>query len=205
MQRSLTTPSSHNNYINRTKEVPINTNRLNETQKVWLSMFADELTKLVKNFKDGDDICSKQVLNVLRQIDKYIRRYPNPQDAAKAMSYTGRINHGRDESIQRGEGVRRKRIVGQFPMHNTEGGDSIAVDLIDRNAIDPATQAADRDECRRAVGQLPAVVAEGVALTSVFGFDQGEAATRMGISRPYLSRKMKKAEREMRDGGNDTA
>lgn len=168
-------------------------------------MFADELAKLVKNFKDGDDICSKQVLNVLRQIDKYIKRYPNPQDAAKAMSYTGRINHGRDESIQRGEGVRRKRIVGQFPMHNTEGGDSIAVDLIDRNAIDPATQAADRDECRRAVGQLPVVVAEGVALTSVFGFDQGEAATRMGISRPYLSRKMKKAEREMRDGGNDTA
>ena len=168
-------------------------------------MFADELAKLVKNFKDGDDICSKQVLNVLRQIDKYTKRYPNPQDAAKAMSYTGRINHGRDEAIQRGEGVRRKRIVGQFPIHSTEYGDSIAVDLIDRNAIDPATQAADRDECRRAVGQLPAVVAEGVALTSVFGFDQGEAATRMGISRPYLSRTMKKAEREMRDGRNDKA
>jgi DNA-directed RNA polymerase specialized sigma24 family protein len=168
-------------------------------------MFADELAKLVKNFKDGDDICSKQVLNVLRQIDKYVKRYPNPQDAAKAMSYTGRINHGRDEAIQRGEGARRKRIVGQFPIHSTEDGDSIAVDLTDRNAIDPATQAADRDECRRAVGQLPAVVAEGVALTSVFGFDQGEAATQMGISRPYLSRTMKKAEREMRDGRNDKA
>ena len=166
-------------------------------------MFADELAKLVKNFKDGDDICSKQVLNVLRQIDKYAKRYPNPQDAAKAMSYTGRINHGRDESIQRGEGVRRKRIVGQFPMHNTEGGDSIAVDLIDRNAIDPATRAADRDECRRAVNQVPTVVATGVALTAILGYDQGEAATQIGISRPYLWRKMKKAEREMRDGRID--
>lgn len=166
-------------------------------------MFADELSKLVKNFKNGDDICSKQVLNVLRQIDKYIKRYPNPQDAAKAMSYTGRINHGRDEAIQRGEGARRKRIVGQFPIHSTEDGDSIAVDLVDRNAIDPATRAADRDECRRAVGQIPKVVATGVALTAILGYDQGEAATQMGISRPYLSRKMKKAGREMREGRID--
>jgi DNA-directed RNA polymerase specialized sigma24 family protein len=161
--------------------------------------------KLVKNFKDGDDICSKQVLNVLRQIDKYIERYPNPQHAAKAMSYTGRINHGRDEAIQRGEGVRRTRIVGQIPMHNTLDGESIAVDLVDCNAIDPAIKAADRDECRRAVDQIPTVVATGVALTAVFGFDQGEAATQMSISRPYLSRTMKKSEREMRDGRKDAA
>ena len=122
---------------------------MTETQIFWLSAFADELAKLSKNFKDGDDICSKQVLNVLRQIEKYIKRYPNPQHAAKAMSYTGRINHGRDEAIQRGEGVRRTRIVGQFPMHNTIDGDLFAVDLIDRNAIDPAKHLVDRDECRR--------------------------------------------------------
>jgi DNA-directed RNA polymerase specialized sigma24 family protein len=205
MPRTYATPSSHNNYINRTKEVPINTNRLTTEQIVWISMLADELSKLVKNFKDGDDICSKQVLNVLRQIDKYIKRYPNPQDAAKAMSYTGRINHGRQEAIQRGEGARRKRVVGQFPIHNTEDGDSIAVDLVDRNAIDPATQAADRDECRRAVEQMPTVAAQGVALTAGYGFDQGEAATQMGISRTYLSRTMKKSEREMRDGRNCAA
>ena len=166
-------------------------------------MFADELAKLVKNFKDGDDICSKQVINVLRQIEKYTKRYPNPQDAAKAMSYTGRINHSRQEAIQRGEGVRRTRIVGQFPTHNTEDGESIAVDLMDRNAIDPETQAVDRDECCRAVRQLPPVVAKGVALTSVFGFDQGEAAEQIDVSRPYLSRTMKKSEREMRDGRQD--
>ena len=168
-------------------------------------MFADELAKLVKNFNDGDDICSKQVLNVLRQIEKYSERYPNPQDAAKAMSYTSRINHGRDEAIQRGEGVRRKRIVGQFPMHNTEDGDSIAVDLIDRNAIDPAMQAVDRDECRRAVDQIPKVVAAGVALTAVIGFDQGEAAKRIGVGRTHLSRAMNQSEREMRDDQRDAA
>ena len=132
-------------------------------------------------------------------------KYPNPQDAVKAMRFTARINFGRDEAIQRGEGVRRTRIVGQFPMHNTEDGESIAVDLMDRNAIDPATQTADRDECRRAVEQLRPVVAKGVALTAVFGFDQGEAAEQIDVSRPYISRMMKKSEREMRDGRQDMA
>jgi DNA-directed RNA polymerase specialized sigma24 family protein len=121
------------------------------------------------------------------------------------MSYTGRINHGRDEAIQRGEGVRRTRIVGQFPMHNTEDGDSFAVDLIDRNAIDPAMQAADRDECRRAVDQIPTVVAAGVALTAVFGFNQGEAAKQIEVGRTHLSRAMKQSEREMREGREDAA
>ena len=74
---------------------------------------------------------------------------------------------------------------------------------MDRNAIDPATQAADRDECRRAVRQLPPVVAKGVALTAVFGFDQGEVAEQIDVSRPYISRMMKKSEREMREGRED--
>ena len=121
------------------------------------------------------------------------------------MSYTGCINHGRDKAIQRGEGVRRTRIVGQFPIHNTEDGDSIAVDLIDLNAVDPVKQAADRDECRRVVGQLRPVVATGVALTAVFGFNQGEAAKQIEVGRTHLSRAMKQSEREMRDGQRDAA
>jgi DNA-directed RNA polymerase specialized sigma24 family protein len=144
-------------------------------------------------------------LIVLKQLDKHMGKYPNPHDAVKAMRFTARMNFGRGEAIQRGEGVRRTRIVCHFPMHNTNDGDSFAVDLIDRDAIDPAMQAADRDECRRAVDQIPTVVATGIALTAVFGFDQGEAATQMGISRPYLSRTMKKSEREMRDGQRDAA
>ncbi len=132
-------------------------------------------------------------------------KYPNSQDAVKAMRFTARVNFGRDEAIQRGEGVRRTRIVGQFPMHNTIDGDSFAVDLIDLNAVDPAKQAADRDECRRVVGQLRPVVAAGVALTAVFGYDQGEAAKQIEVGRTHLSRAMKQSEREMRDGQKDAA
>jgi DNA-directed RNA polymerase specialized sigma24 family protein len=189
----------------RTKEVPINNIRMTQAEMVWLTEFADDLKKRVARFKDGDDICSKQVLNVMFQIKKYMERYPKPEDAAKAMSFTGRINHGRDEAIQRGAGARHERIVGGFPKGETEDGDEISFDLIDRNAVDPAMQAADRDECRRAVSQLPAVVAKGVALTSVFGFDQGEAASKIGVGRTHLSRTMKKTQGEMRRGRNEAA
>ncbi len=205
MQRNPITPSSHNNYINRTKEVPINTNRLTETQSIWITTFEFELGKKVAQFKNGGDICHDQVLIVLKQLDKYMGKYPNPQDAVKAMRFTARMNFGRGEAIQRGEGVRRTRAVNQFPVRATEDGERVFVDLIDRNAIDPAMQAADRDECRRAVDQIPTVIATGFALTAVFGFDQGEAATQMGISRPYLSRTMKKTEREMSDGQQKAA
>ena len=132
-------------------------------------------------------------------------KYPNPQDAVKAMRFTARVNFGRDEAIQRGEGRRRTRKVGQFPTRETADGKKVVVDLADRNAIDPATQAADRDECRRAVDQLRPVVATGVALTAVFGFDQDEAAKQIGVGRTYLSRTMKKSERVMRNGQQDAA
>ena len=163
---------------------------MTETQSIWITTFEFELGKRVAQFKNGGDICHDQVLIVLKQLDKYVGKYPNPQDAVKAMRFTARMNFGRDEAIQRGEGVRRTRIVGQFPMHNTKDGDSIAVDLVDHNAIDPAMQAADRDECRRAVHQLRPVVAAGVALTAVFGYDQGEAAKQIDFGRTHLSRAM---------------
>ena len=121
------------------------------------------------------------------------------------MRFTARINFGRDEAIQRGEGVRRTRIVDTFPTRESENGEKLAVDLMDRNAIDPATQAADRDECRRAVEQLRPVVAAGVALTAVFGFDQGEAAKQLGVGRTQISRAMNKSQREMRDDQKDAA
>ena len=179
--------------------------QLTELERVWLTDFSNELGKKVKSLKDGEDIRQKQTLNVLRQIEKFMGAYPNPQDAAKAMSFTARINYGRDEAKQRGEGVRHSRFVGQFPTRKNDDGETVVIDLEDLQAVDPATQAVIRDECRRAVNQLRPVVATGVALTAVFGFDQGEAAKQIGVGRPYLSRTMKKSEREMRDGQQDAA
>ena len=176
---------------------------MTEEQSTWLTAFADELGKRVKNFKDGDDIRQEQVLNVLWQIKKYIERYPNPRDAAKAMSFTARINFGRDEAIERGEGVRRNRYVGQFPTRLNDDGEEVAIDLVDRTAIDPETQAADRDLCRQAIKEIKPIAATGLALTAICGYDQSSAADIAGVTRPYISRQMKQAERSMQSNRQD--
>ncbi len=201
----------HNDYVKgypnlrpiEPKEAPINTNRMTEEQSTWLTAFANEMLTLVKKFKDGDEICQKQVLNVSLQIKKYIERYPNPRDAAKAMSYTGRINHGRDEAIERGEGVRRNRYVGQFPTRLTDDGEEVAIDLVDRHAIDPATQAVDRDFCRQAIKEIKPIAATGLALTAICGYDQGSAAAIAGVTRPYISRQIKQTVRNMQSNRQD--
>ena len=191
--------------LSNLRRFPINTNRLTEAQSVWITAFEHELSKQVKQFKNSGDICHDQVLIVLKQIEKYMGKYPNPQGAVSAMRFTARVNFGRNEAIQIGSGVRRKRLVGPFPTRITDDGEEVAIDLVDRNAIDPATHVADRDECLRAVDQLPTVVATGVALTAVFGFDQREAAKQIGVGRTYLSRKMKNSKRAICAGQHDAA
>ena len=146
---------------------------MTEEQSTWLTAFADELGKRVKNFKDGDDIRQEQVLNVLWQIKKYIGRYPNPRD------------------------------VGQFPTRLNDDGEEVAIDLVDLNAIDPETQAADRDLCRQAIKEIKPIAATGLALTAICGYDQGSAAAIAGVTRPYISRQMKQAERSMHSNRQD--
>ena len=171
--------------------------RLTELEKVWITSFAYELGRLLKGKKSGDDICSKQVLKVLEQIKNMTIRYPNPRDAAKAMSFTASINFGRQEAIQRGEGVNHTRVVGQFPTRLLDHGGVRAVDLVDRFAVNPETQAVNRDLCRREISKMKPVVARGIELTTVNGFNQGEAAEIIGVTRPYLSRQIKQYEQTM--------
>lgn len=168
---------------------------LNESERVWITSFAYELGRLLKGKKSGDDICSKQFVDVLRQIEKYMGRYPNPRDAAKAMSFTAVINFGRQEAIQRGEGVNHTRVVGQFPTRLVDHGGVQAIDLVDRFAVNPEIQAVNRDLCRREISKIKPVVARGLELNAVHGFNQGEAAAIIGVTRPYLSRQIKQHQR----------
>ena len=179
-------------------------NQLNEIQMAWITAFADELGRLLKGHS-AEDCLSRQVVNVLVQIERYMRQFPKPADAAAAMHFSCKVDYQRDEAKQRGEGVRHSRVVGQLTRASDDTGVITEFDIVDKSAIDPATQAVDRDECRRAVDQIPTVVATGVALTAVFGFNQGEAAKQIEVGRTHLSRAMKQSEREMRDGRKDAA
>ena len=172
---------------------------LTKLEKVWITSFAYELGRLLKGKKSDDDICSKQVVDVLRQIEKFMGRYPNPQDAAKAVRFTATINYGRQEAIQRGEGVNHTRVVEQFPTRLLDHGGVRAVDLVDRFTVNPETQAVIRDLCRREISKIKPVVARGLELNAVQGFNQAEAAKIIGVTRTYLSRQIKQYERTMQD------
>ena len=171
------------------------TQKANESQNFWITIFADELGRLLQGKSSGEDICSRQVINVLTQIDKFIARYPNALDCAKAMCYTCIIDFGRDEARQSGKGSRYGRVVESLTRANDDGGFH-TIDIADLSATDPEAQAIARDLCRQEISKLKPVVAMGVELTAQ-GFNQVEAAAKIGVSRTYISRQMKQSQREM--------
>ena len=165
-------------------------------------MFATELGRLLKGRVSGEDICSRQVINVLTQIDKFIERYPSASSCAAAMFYTCTVDYGRDEAKQSGRGVRFGRVVEPLTRVTEMGFET--VDIEDKGVIDPEAQAIARDLCRREISKLKPVVAKGIELV-VQGFNQAEAADEIGVTREYLSRQMKQSEREMQRANKPAA
>jgi len=178
--------------------------KLNESQCVWISIFGDELGRLLKG-PTAEDCLSRQVVNVLLQVDRYMAQYPNPREAAKKMRYSCIIDYGRDEGRQRGEGSRHGRKVDQFPTRFSEDTGIQAIEIEDTLAISPEVQAVNRDLCRREMSKVKPVVAMGIQLTAVDGFTQAEAAKILGVTRTYISRAMKQSEREMKRANNSAA
>lgn len=171
-------------------------------QSVWITKFANELSETQRGRQDGGDICNTQIVKVLQHIEKFMEKFPNPVDAVVAMSYTAKINFLRDEAIHRGEGVRRGRKVEKFPTLVSSSGEEIEIDLVDRSAADPETEAIIRDQCRRAVAIIRPIVAIGLVLTTIVGLNQSQAAEKMNITRTYLSRQIKQSQRQMRKSKN---
>ena len=86
-------------------------------------------------------------------------------------------------------------MVESLTRANVDGGFH-TIDIADLSATDPEAQAIARDLCRQEISKLKPVVAMGVELTAQ-GFNQVEAAAKIGVSRTYISRQMKQSQREM--------
>lgn len=174
--------------------------KINESNSVWITSFDREIRRELRGQNACDDVCSTRLIYVLENIDKFMARFPNPKDAVRAMSSNAKNDYWRSESKQRGEGVRRGRKVGQLPSILSFSGQAVAVDIIDHRAIDPELQAIARDECNRILKGVKPVVAKGMVLTAVAGYDQSEAADRIGVSRGYLCKQVKQFKNEVKRG-----
>ena len=198
----FTTPIWHDLYVDgsgrrpdRAKEVPMKTNQADEQRGVWITTFDRELRCAYSRQREGEDICSRRLVLVLENLEKFMGDYPNPINAVYAMVGTAKVDYWRDDAKQRGEGVQRGRVVQQFPTRVSESGQYIQVDLIDHRAIDPEIQAIQRDACMRLLKEVKPVVAKGLVLTAIAGYDQGTAAAQIGVTRTYLCRQIKQFHR----------
>ncbi|MFZ9786709.1 MAG: hypothetical protein ACO3DV_09715 [Ilumatobacteraceae bacterium] len=69
--------------------------------------------------------------------------------------------------------------------------------MVDHYAVDPEVQAIQRDACRRLLEEAKPVVAKGLVLTAIGGYDQAVAAEKIGVTRPYLCRQIKQFHRAL--------
>lgn len=169
--------------------------KVNESNSVWVTTFDREFRRELRGQNASDDVCSSRLIYVLENIEKVMARFPNPLDAVRAMSFNAKNDYWRSEAIQRGEGVRRGRKVGQLPYKLSYSGEPVAVDIIDHRAINPELTAIQRDECTRILKGVKPVVAKGMVLTAVAGYDQSDAAEQIGVTRTYLCRQIKQFQR----------
>ena len=171
------------------------TKKADEQRGVWITNFDRQLRLACSRQHEGDDICSRKLLHVLENLEKFMSDFPNPTNAVYAVVRTAKVDFWREDARQRGEGVQRCRVVQQLPTRVVEGGHHVQVDLVDLRAVDPEMQAIQRDACIRLLEEAKPVVAKGLALTAIEGYDQATAAEKAGVTRPYLCREIKQFQR----------
>ena len=180
-------------------------NILTEAQASYLAEFDAGIARCLGARRDARDIGSRAVVEVATRIDDSMRKHRDPRVLARRMYNNSAKDYWRRDAAQRGEGARRTRKVVAFPSRINETGDEQVIDIIDRHAINPETQAILRAECRVAIAHISPVAAKGFMLTAIAGYNQGEAAKFVGVTRPYLSRLIKQSAQNMQQTRKRTA
>jgi len=172
-------------------------NILTEAQASYLAEFDAGIAFCLGSRRDARDIGSRAVVEVASRIDDSMRKHPDPRVLARRMCNNTEKDYWRRDAAQRGEGARRTRKVVTFPTRISVTGGEQVIDIIDRHAINPEAQTILRAECREAIAQISPVAVKGILLTAIAGYNQGEAAEFVGVTRPYLSRLMKQSAQTM--------
>lgn len=180
----------------------MNKQELSKVEEMWVIEFDREFRRVMKRQSAGEDISGDETVDVLQNVRQIMARFPDPARAVGAMNFTARVNYERKQAKQRGEGLRHRRIVQQFPTQVSNNGRPVPVDIIDHRAMNPETGAILRDECKRFLSDMKPVVAKGFVLTAIAGFDQADAAKKIGVTREYLCRQMKQSRNAILESEN---
>jgi RNA polymerase sigma factor (sigma-70 family) len=179
----------------------------------YLGAVRAELVRLLSRTRsafDADDVASGVCERVWVRIAFYVERYPNPVVLAAAVLHNAVIDFDRNQNSQRGAGAHAvthadgtmstKRIV--LSGDAARGDNEVAVwevvpadgESLDDRVIAALDAAA---EVARLVVGLPESSREMLALVAE-GYSQGEVATRLGVTRETVNRRVNQIRQTVR-------
>jgi len=194
---------NHNKKENAaTKITPLNPAERRYVEAVYAHLCKTYGFKIAKASLRGHkpaDIASFAIEKVIRNVQRFMNRYPTPDHAANAVASNSFVDYCRRDNAQRGHGARGTRmVIGDEPGNF---GDNNAESIIARQpgvVVDPEAWV-ERDYHDGIIGEVREHISplawEGLVLTQINGLTQAEAAVILGVSLGHLNREISKAKK----------
>lgn len=145
------------------------------------------------------DIGSFAIEKVIRNVQRFMNRYPTPDHAANAVASNSFVDYCRRDNAQRGHGARGTRmVIGDEPGNFGDGGGESLIARHPESIVDP--EAWVEDDYRKGIiakvrEHISPLAWEGLVLTQINGLTQAEAAVILGVSLGHLNREISKAKK----------
>ncbi len=145
------------------------------------------------------DIANFSIGKVIRNVQRFMNRYPTPDHAANAVAPNAFVDYCRRDNAQSGRGARGTRmVIGDEPGNFGDGGGESLIARHPESIVDPEAWV-ERDYHDGIIAKVREHISplawEGLVLTEINELTQGEAAALLGVSRAHLNREISKAKK----------
>ena len=210
------TNNTNNNPINNNKETtattitPLTPAQRRYVEAVYAHLCKSYGFKIAKANLRGHkpaDVANFAIQKVIRNVQRFMSRYPTPDHAANAVAPNAFVDYCRRDNAQSGRGARGTRtVIGDEPGNF---GDNYAESVITRQpgvVADPEAWV-ERDYhegiIREVRENISPLAWEGLVLTEINGLTQEKAAKLLGVGREHLNREINKAKKIAKNMLND--
>jgi Predicted DNA-binding proteins len=161
--------------------------------------FGHKIVKANLRGHKSADVANFAIQKVIRNVQRFMNRYPTPDHAANAVASNSFVDYCRRDNAQRGQGARGKRtVMGDEPGRFGDVGMESVISRQPGSIVDPNDWIED-DYRRRVIGEVREHIStlawEGLVLSEINGLTQTQAAAILGVSRAHLNREISKAKK----------
>ncbi len=198
------TPNHNNNHEENaaTTITPLNPAERRYVEAVYAHLCKTYGFKIAKANLRGHkpaDIANFSIGKVIRNVQRFMNRYPTPDHAANAVAPNAFVDYCRRDNAQSGRGARGTRmVIGDEPGNFGDGGGESLIARHPESIVDPEAWV-ERDYHDGIIAEVREHISplawEGLVLTEINELTQGEAAALLGVSRAHLNREISKAKK----------